>query len=83
MKRLDTRVVAWLSWPGMTVWVDEAHKPSKLTVGKFSTPFYKRTPPHAFRAISPPSTGMIAPVRNEAAGKHRLSVMCATSSGSP
>ena len=32
---------------------------------------------------SPPSTGMTAPVRNEAAGRHRLNVMCATSSGSP
>ena len=38
---------------------------------------------YAFRAISPPSTGITAPVRNEAAGRHRLSVMCATSSGSP
>ena len=38
---------------------------------------------HAFRAVRPPSTGMIAPVRNDAAGRHRLSVMCATSSGSP
>jgi len=38
---------------------------------------------HAFRAIRPPSTGMTAPVRNEAAGRHRLKVMCATSSGSP
>src|SRR5689334_21128972 len=38
---------------------------------------------HAFRAISPPSTGMTAPVRKEAAGRHRLNVMCATSSGSP
>src|SRR5258708_4854144 len=39
--------------------------------------------PHALRAIRPPSTGMIAPVRNDAAGRHRLSVMWATSSGSP
>jgi hypothetical protein len=31
----------------------------------------------------PPSTGITAPVRNDAAGRHRLSVMCATSSGSP
>lgn len=38
---------------------------------------------HALRAISPPSTGITAPVRNEAAGRHRLKVMCATSSGSP
>ena len=38
---------------------------------------------YAFRAIRPPSTGITAPVRNEAAGRHRLSVMCATSSGSP
>ena len=38
---------------------------------------------HAFRAINPPSTGITAPVRNDAAGRHRLSVMCATSSGSP
>ena len=38
---------------------------------------------YAFRAINPPSTGITAPVRNEAAGRHRLSVMCATSSGSP
>ncbi|GIQ72076.1 hypothetical protein BraRD5C2_05120 [Bradyrhizobium sp. RD5-C2] len=37
----------------------------------------------AFRAINPPSTGITAPVRNDAAGRHRLSVMCATSSGSP
>src|SRR6266436_7766032 len=29
----------------------------------------------AFRAIKPPPTGMIAPVRNDAAGRHRLSVM--------
>ena len=38
---------------------------------------------YALRAISPPSTGMIAPVRNDAAGRHRLNVMWATSSGSP
>src|SRR6476661_5418820 len=38
---------------------------------------------YAFRAIRPPSTGITAPVRNEAAGRHRLSVMWATSSGSP
>jgi len=38
---------------------------------------------HAFLAISPPSTGITAPVRNEAAGRHRLSVMWATSSASP
>ena len=31
--------------------------------------------------ISPPSTGITVPVRNDAAGKHKLSVMCATSSG--
>src|SRR6266481_76066 len=30
---------------------------------------------HALQAIKPPSTGMIAPVRNDAAGRHRLSVM--------
>src|SRR6185369_3104321 len=30
---------------------------------------------YAFRAIRPPSTGITAPVRNEAAGRHRLSVM--------
>lgn len=29
------------------------------------------------------ATGITAPVRNEAAGRHRLKVMCATSSGSP
>ena len=29
------------------------------------------------------STGSTAPVRNDAAGRQRLSVMCATSSGSP
>ena len=40
-------------------------------------------PCQALRAISPPSTGITAPVRNEAAGRHRLRVMCATSSGSP
>src|SRR6185437_681106 len=38
---------------------------------------------YALRAISPPSTGITAPVRKDAAGRHRLSVMCATSSGSP
>jgi hypothetical protein len=38
---------------------------------------------HALRAMSPPSTGITTPVRNEAAGRHRLKVMCATSSGSP
>jgi hypothetical protein len=38
---------------------------------------------HAFRAISPPSTGITAPVRKDAAGRHRLKVICATSSGSP
>src|SRR5258707_12562074 len=38
---------------------------------------------HAFRAIRPPSTGITAPVRYEAAGRHRLKVMWATSSGSP
>jgi DNA-binding transcriptional ArsR family regulator len=35
------------------------------------------------RADNPPSTGTIAPVMNDAAGKQRLSVMCATSSGLP
>src|SRR5258708_14634495 len=30
---------------------------------------------HALQAIKPPPTGMIAPVRNDAAGRHRLSVM--------
>src|SRR6476660_3898221 len=38
---------------------------------------------YAFRAISPPSTGITTPVRYEAAGRHRLSVIWATSSGSP
>ena len=37
----------------------------------------------ALRAISPPSTGMVTPVTNEAPGWHRLKVMCATSSGWP
>ena len=32
------------------------------------------------RAISPPSTGITAPVRYDAAGRHRLTVICATSS---
>jgi hypothetical protein len=32
------------------------------------------------RAISPPSTGITAPVRHDAAGRHGLSVICATSS---
>ena len=29
----------------------------------------------ALRAIKPPSTGIVTPVKNEAAGRHRLSVM--------
>lgn len=37
----------------------------------------------AFLAMSPPSTGIVAPVMNDAAGRHRLAVMWATSSGSP
>jgi hypothetical protein len=36
---------------------------------------------HAFRIVNPPSTGITAPVRYEAAGRHKLKVICATSSG--
>ena len=36
-----------------------------------------------WRIVMPPSTGMIAPFRKLAAGRHRLTVICATSSGSP
>ena len=38
---------------------------------------------HALRIVNPPSTGMTAPVIYDAAGRHRLKVICATSSGSP
>jgi hypothetical protein len=40
-------------------------------------------PPYALRAISPPSTGITAPVMYEAPGRQRLKVTCATSSGRP
>lgn len=36
-----------------------------------------------WRIDMPPSTGMIAPLTKLDAGRQRLSVMCATSSGSP
>ena len=36
-----------------------------------------------WRIDMPPSTGMIAPLTKLADGRHRLSVMCATSSGKP
>ena len=39
--------------------------------------------PQARRMVRPPSTGRVTPVTNEAAGRQRLSVICATSSGSP
>ena len=38
-------------------------------------------PGQALRIVSPPSTGITAPVRYEAAGRHKLKVICATSSG--
>ena len=40
-------------------------------------------PPQVFCASMPPSTTTTAPLTYEAAGKTRLSVMWATSSGSP
>ena len=40
-------------------------------------------PRYVWRIDMPPSTGMIAPLRKLAAGRHRLSVIWATSSGSP
>src|SRR5258705_9185459 len=56
---------------------------ARRRASRFCPATTKSQAPHALRAISPPSTGMIAPVRNDAAGRHRLSVMWATSSGSP
>ena len=38
---------------------------------------------HVFCTVSPPSTGMTAPVMNDAAGSSSESVIWATSSGSP
>ena len=39
-------------------------------------------PPQAFLIVKPPSTGNATPVMKPAAGSTRLSVPCATSSGS-
>ena len=43
----------------------------------------RRSSTHALRIVCPPSTSRCTPLMNEAAGSTRLSVACATSSGSP
>ena len=42
-----------------------------------------RVAAHVWRTVIPPSTGTMAPLRKLAAGRHMLSVIWATSSGSP